>query len=120
MTESSVESGIYQERSALYYPYIHIRSENWLKSALLAFQKVTRIVPSAYTLWDEDVIQPYSVLRGADGTPLLDQANSQTKRVRRAQDVLFAKLKEHEATLIARYSYDSTPEEFRYGEKAIA
>ena len=32
--------------SALYYPYIHIQSEDWLKSALLYWDHLDRIVPS--------------------------------------------------------------------------
>jgi hypothetical protein len=119
MTTSTPEDGFYEERSALYYPYIHIRSETWLKSALLAFQKVSRIVPSVYTLWDGDAIQRYSDICGLDGTPLLDRANSQTGRVRRAQDTLFIKLREHESILISRYSCGRTPEDFRVGEKAF-
>lgn len=119
MAQSNEAGGIYEERSALYYPYIHIRSENWLKSALLAFQKVSRIVPNSYELSDEDVIQPYSALAGPDGTPLLSKANSQTNRVERAQAALFSKLKEHEAALVFKYAHDRTPEEFRIGEKAF-
>ena len=33
---------------ALYYPYIHIRSENWLKATLLCVPAVKRIVPENY------------------------------------------------------------------------
>ena len=96
--------GTYQERSALYYPYIHIRSENWLKSTLLAFQRVDRIVPYPNTLRDEEIIEPYTRLRGADGKPLLDQAEFQTERVAAAQKVLFQRLMEKEGELVKRYA----------------
>ena len=66
MTQSRKVNGNYEERAALYYPYIHIRSENWLKSAILAFQKVNRIVPFLFTLADDEIIHPYSVLTGPD------------------------------------------------------
>jgi hypothetical protein len=94
----------YQERSALYYPYIHIRSENWLKSTLLAFQRVDRIVPYPNTLRDEEIIEPYTRLRGADGKPLLDQAEFQTERVAAAQKVLLQRLMEKEGELVKRYA----------------
>jgi hypothetical protein len=111
--------GNYEERAALYYPYIHIRSENWLKSALLAFQKVHRIVPYVFTLADDEIIQPYAALKGADGRPLLDQAPIQTQRVMNAQDYLYRKLREHAPDLIERYAEDRTPDEFRSGERAF-
>jgi hypothetical protein len=36
------------QRPALYYPYIHIRSEHWLKATLLCAPAVKRIVPDGY------------------------------------------------------------------------
>lgn len=119
MPESQPQESVFEERTALYYPFIHVRSENWLKSALLAFQKVSRIVPSLYTLADEDVIAPYCELKGSDGTPLLDQAKSYTPAVADAQGVLFHHLKENEATLVQKYTEDRTPIEFRSGEQAF-
>jgi hypothetical protein len=109
----------YQERSALYYPYIHVRSENWLKSTLLAFQRVDRIVPYPNTLRDEEAIQPYITLRGADGKPLLHQAEFQTKRVADAQRVLFQRLKEKEAELVERFSEDKVDLNYLEGEDAF-
>ena len=119
MTQSRKVNGNYEERAALYYPYIHIRSENWLKSAILAFQKVNRIVPFLFTLADDEIIHPYSVLTGPDKRPLLDEARIHTERVEQAQKYLFEHLKEHEAALLERYTEDCTPEEYRKGEKAF-
>jgi hypothetical protein len=114
--------GTYQERSALYYPYIHIRSENWLKSTLLAFQRVDRIVPYPNTLRDEEIIEPYTRLRGADGKPLLDQANFQTQRVIDAQRVLFQRLMEKEEELVKRYAEEEVARvapEYLQGDEAF-
>src|SRR5690348_12562987 len=107
--------GRYKERTALYYPYIHIRSENWLKSALLAFQKVARIVPNHFTLADRDVIQPYLELKDKNGRPLLQQARMYSDRVQRAQQYLFEKLRRHERKLVNRYSQAHCPAEYKGG-----
>lgn len=44
---------------ALYYPYIHIQNENWLKSALLYFDGIRRIVPANTPLNDSDNINQF-------------------------------------------------------------
>jgi len=119
MAETNVADGIYEERSALYYPYIHIRSENWLKTALLAFQKVNRIVPNSYALTDDETISPYSQLHGPDGRPLLDQANIHSDRVLRAQESLFARFQEHEADLVEHYARDHTPRKYLAGANSF-
>jgi hypothetical protein len=118
MAESHEANGSYEERFALYYPYIHIRSENWLKSALLAFQKVNRIVPYRNTLSDDEITQEYSELLGPDETPLLNQANFNTERVKAAQKYLFERLKQNEAAL-APYTEGNTPDEWKKGDEAF-
>ncbi|HSC56432.1 MAG TPA: hypothetical protein VLC51_04485 [Nitrospira sp.] len=120
MAGSNTKDGNYEERAALYYPYIHIRSENWLKSAILAFQQVKRIVPYAFTLADAEITHRYCELTGADGLqPLLFEANIHTERVIQAQTHLFARLKEHEKALVQFYSKGRTPKEFRSGRDAF-
>jgi hypothetical protein len=116
MTE---QNGSFEERSALYYPYIHVRSENWLKSTLLAFQRVDRIVPYPNTLSDEEVIEPYTKLLGADGRPLLNMAKFDTQRVRDAQAVLFERLKGKEADLVAHYAEDKVEAKYLKGDDAF-
>lgn len=39
-------------QSGLYYPYIHVRSETWLKLAALYWKKLDRIVPHDYPVQD--------------------------------------------------------------------
>ena len=63
-TESS------KKKTALYYPYIHIRSEHWLKATLLYSPAVARIVPTAYSPEDEAPIARYAEIKGASGTLL--------------------------------------------------
>ncbi|KOX06657.1 hypothetical protein ADK66_22280 [Micromonospora sp. NRRL B-16802] len=36
------------QRPALYYPYIHIRDEQWLKTAALYWPSIYRLVPDGY------------------------------------------------------------------------
>ena len=43
--------------NGLYYPFIHFRDEDWLKSAILFWDSIGRIVPAEYQLRDPDSIQ---------------------------------------------------------------
>lgn len=52
---------------ALYYPYIHLRNQNWLKYALLFWDKLSRIVPSGMTPTDSD-----DVIRLRDETGFIE------------------------------------------------
>jgi hypothetical protein len=47
-------------RPALYYPYIHIRSEDWLKATLLCVPVVKRLIPENYDPEDIGDIAPYA------------------------------------------------------------
>ena len=40
---------------ALYYPYIHVRDDNWLKAAALYWPKLARLAPPSYPRYDSDV-----------------------------------------------------------------
>jgi hypothetical protein len=56
--------------AALYYPYIHIRSEHWLKATLLYAPAVKRIVPEQYMPEDHPSILRYSKIFGTHGALL--------------------------------------------------
>jgi hypothetical protein len=58
------------DRDALYYPYIHIRDENWLKATLLCFPQVRRMVPPTFSPQDKEHIQAYVDTKGARGSLL--------------------------------------------------
>jgi hypothetical protein len=66
------------DRDALYYPYIHIHDVNWLKSTLLCFPSVHRIVPEyghdASLGGDSPEIQQFCKIVGARG-PLLQPSS---------------------------------------------
>jgi len=42
---------------ALYYPYINIRNEKWLKTAALFYKGIDRIVPESFAPKDSDTIR---------------------------------------------------------------
>ena len=41
----------------LYYPFINFRNENWLKVALLYWDRISRIIPRTYDSIDSDAVQ---------------------------------------------------------------
>lgn len=62
-----------RDRDALYYPYIRIHSQNWLKATLLCFPRVRRILPENFTPFDVPEVKAFTDLRlgPADPLPLL-------------------------------------------------
>ncbi|MGG5820432.1 hypothetical protein [Falsiroseomonas sp. HW251] len=69
-------------RDALYYPYIRVRDEQWLKAALLYFPHIVRMMPrSGYIPDDTRFVQALSRTRGRRGRPLLDQYEVQSPAV---------------------------------------
>lgn len=90
------------KRPALYYPYIHIRSEHWLKATLLCVPAVKRMVPDEYTPEDLPNIVTYTKIKGLNGT-LLQTVPSYSPAADAAQRSLLVKLKEHEDEILARY-----------------
>jgi hypothetical protein len=80
------------ERDALYYPYIEVQSANWLKSTLLCFPHVRRIVPGGYWPNDKRSIRPFCDTEGVGGLPLLineypDGEASSAEQVRLAHKI---------------------------------
>jgi hypothetical protein len=92
-------------RAALYYPYVHIRTEHWLKATLLFFPAVKRIVPETYTPEDLPNIIKYTEIEGVAG-PLL-QAVPSSPATDAAQARLLRKLQEHEDEVTRKYSRSS-------------
>lgn len=45
---------------ALYYPYIHVRDDAWLKAAALYWPKIARIVPDGYPVADSEIARKLS------------------------------------------------------------
>jgi hypothetical protein len=95
-------------RPALYYPYIHIRSERWLKATLLGVPSVKRIVPEEYTPEDVPTIKAYTNITGPNGA-LLQGVPSYTHAANDAQHRLLQKLQEHASTINKTYDRTRAP-----------
>jgi hypothetical protein len=93
---------------ALYYPYIHIRNESWLKATLLCVPAVKRIVPKTYTPEDDAAIIPYVEIAGPNG-PLLQAVPAATDGAMAAQDRLLRSLQANEEQIVARYGRQKSP-----------
>jgi hypothetical protein len=102
------------DRDALYYPYIQIHDVNWLKSTLLCFPSVHRIVPVPWetsVVGDTPEIERFCRTVGARG-PLLQACN--LAHTQTATNELLHKLQQNENVFIPRYSFAGTKAE--YGE----
>jgi hypothetical protein len=96
-----------ERRHALYYPYIHIRDENWLKGAILGFQQVRRIVPEGFSIKDVSITKPYMELEGPAG-PLLEAVSVESSQIGETQAWLRTKISERIADLRGKYSEEET------------
>lgn len=101
------------EPPSLYYPYIHIRSEHWLKATLLCTPVVKRIVPEAYVPEDLANIKKYTQIKGPNG-PLLQAVPAWSAAAYAAQLSLLDKLRTHGAEIDSRYSHGRSPNPDEY------
>lgn len=62
-----------EERFALYYPYIYFNNLQWLKSALLTFGQVRRMVPHGFELHDKSFVRELQCQPGRLGMPLITE-----------------------------------------------
>jgi hypothetical protein len=97
-----------EARPALYYPYIHIRSEHWLKATLLCVPVVKRIVPADYSPEDLPDIVRYAKISGPRGE-LLQTVPAWSAAADCAQRRLLEKLREHEAEILRKYDRGHAP-----------
>ncbi len=105
-------------RYALYYPYIHIRDENWLKGTILAFQKARRIVPNRFTVKDQAITRAYATLEGPAGQ-LLESLVVDAPEVRLTQEWLRKKISERIDELTSQYTEDKLAPELQSGPQAF-
>jgi hypothetical protein len=95
-------------QTALYYPYIHIRSEHWLKATLLCVPVVKRIVPETYTPEDRQEIVRYTKIEGPHGH-LLQTVSSYSPAADEAQHRLLERLRQHEDEIVAQFTRARAP-----------
>ena len=99
-------------RPGLYYPYIHIRSEHWLKLTLLCFPKVFRMIPyGEYAPEDSPEIQRY-VEADDRGERLLDSRGTAAESAIAAQRKLLNKIQEHAKFITKEYSRPRVGDEY--------
>lgn len=106
------------DRYALYYPYIHIRNENWLKGTLLAFQQVRRIVPNQFTVKDQAITHAYSQLQGPAGA-LLDPVFVDSHEIYSSQQWMRTRIVERLDEIVARYAENKVKESLLSGPEAF-
>jgi hypothetical protein len=95
-------------RPALYYPYIHIRSEHWLKATLLCTPAVKRIVPETYNPEDSKGIVKYTKIIGSNGA-LLQAVPAYSKAADQAQMRMLRQIKDHLKDIQDRYGRHKAP-----------
>lgn len=100
------------QQYALYYPYIHIRDVNWLKSTLLWFQQVRRIVPNGFPLNDIPEVKTFAETAGPAGL-LLQVARLWEEPVWQAKARLQAQIEANLPAIAKKYTLHSTPEALR-------
>jgi len=102
-----------EPRPALYYPYIHVRSEHWLKATLLCVPAVKRIVPETYEPEDSFQIAKYTKIVGPHGT-LLQPVPAYSEAANQAQLRILKKIENHIDEIRKRYGRDSAPASDQY------
>lgn len=118
MAEQTTETHDPESRYALYYPYIHIRDENWLKGTILSFQKVRRIVPHRFTVKDQAITRAYATLEGPAGL-LLESLFVDAPEIYSSQVWLRNRITERVGDLMARYAESAVPYELQSGPQAF-
>jgi hypothetical protein len=102
------------QQFALYYPYIHIQDSNWLKSTLLWFGQIRRIVPEQYTINDPPEVKAFTQTPHPGGIgALLEVARLWEPPIWDAKDRLQKNLETHLSVLVQKYAQANTPEHFR-------
>src|SRR5262245_54043503 len=88
----SLQGNAMVDRS-LYYPYIHIRDIDWLKTTLLFFSQVRRMAPSpGAQADDDDQILPFTQPHGGRKDPMVVSTDLFSKRPEAAQIALAERL----------------------------
>lgn len=118
MAEQTLPSNEPADRPALYYPYIHIRDENWLKGTILAFQQVRRILPNQFTVKDQAITKAYAELQGPAGR-LLEPVFVVAPEIQTAQTWLRSRITERLDEIIERYAKDKVPPALQSGPQAF-
>ncbi|MEV4079445.1 DUF6236 family protein [Nonomuraea fuscirosea] len=91
-------------RYGLYYPYIHIRDDAWLKACALYWPKIVRMVPDGYPTRDSETMK---VLAGELGFDFRLTAGSTQTSAAAVTPHVQALLAEHGSQLAQAYGFDA-------------
>jgi len=108
MAKLSADPGEPSSRPALYYPYIHIRSERWLKATLLCAPTVKRIVPETYDPEDSQEIAKYTKIAGPHGL-LLQAMPAYSNAADQAQMRMLRQIEQHLSDIRDKYGREKAP-----------
>jgi len=111
------------DRGALYYPYIHVRDESWLKATLLCFPYIERMIPEGYEVNDQGAAHFFATHDGRFEKPMLRRRSLDDGYVEQAQTILSRKLAEDlEASrrFAASFSQAAAAADGRYSDGANA
>jgi hypothetical protein len=105
------------DRDALYYPYIHVHDVNWLKSTLLCFPSIHRILPDVYvpdgfTESDSEEIKQFCRTKGARGALLQPCKSVHSYAPANAANELQRKIESRREFFVNTYSRSKTKEQF--------
>src|SRR6266480_7130898 len=101
------------QQFALYYPYIRIQDPIWLKSTLLWFGKVRRIVPVLHMLTDPPEVKTFEETPHPGGGALLEVARLWEPPISEAKERLQKQLEAHLPVIVQKYSQANTPVQLR-------
>jgi hypothetical protein len=111
------------DRGALFYPYVHVRDDNWLKATLLTFPYLERMVPPGFKVNDLELANAFASRESRLGKSMLDRAAMDDPDVSKAQAIIAARLKEDIAAdpdaFFARFSRERAKEDFENGVNAF-
>jgi hypothetical protein len=109
-------STVIKDTDGLYYPYIHVRDEAWLKATLLYFPHILRMVPPRFETRDSPLVRDLVHLPGARGEPLVGFYRTNTAAIDQAIDRLTSRLMsdiEKSPELAAQLSWEATLAAYR-------
>lgn len=96
------------QRPGFYFPFIHIRDDNWLKSAALYWPSVRRLVPHGYTKHDSPTARSFfdaDILQDEDPAELVDATTWNLLRT----------LRKNRNLLVKEYGVERAQETWRDG-----
>lgn len=111
------------DRGALYYPYIHVRDDNWLKATLLTFPYLDRMVPQDFTVNDGELARQFAKQQSRVGPKMLNAVEIDDGSAGDAQWKLANRLVEDVEnlgdTFVNRFTQEVAERDYKDGRSAF-